>query len=70
VITEHIQRFMSMTDEEFINHAQYYRRFRGVSSYEHTYNIDYITKRANTLGYNFTAGCCNKYYITKNDNQI
>jgi hypothetical protein len=70
VITEHIQRFMSMTDEEFINHAQYYRRFRGVSTYEHTYNIDYITKRAHTLGYNFTAGCCNKYYLTKNDNQI
>lgn len=70
MITEHIQRYMSMADDEFIHHAQYYRRFKGVTSYEHTYNIDYITKRAQTLGYNFTAGCCNKYYLTKNDNQI
>lgn len=65
MITEHIQRYQSMTDIEFLKHAGYYKRFKNVTKYEHTYNVDYITQRCLSLGYNFVQGCCGQYSLEK-----
>lgn len=67
--TDHINRWNSMIDNEFLSNIMYYRRFKGVSSLEHSINLDYIVKRCDRLGYDFVPGCCNKYSLIKKMNQ-
>lgn len=69
-MTDHIQRYMSMTDTDFLYHAKFYRRFKGMSKVDHMSNIEYINDRCKQLGYILVAGCCNNYNVVKNDIQI
>jgi hypothetical protein len=63
--TDHINRWNGMNDSEFIDSARHYRRFRHVNTTEHSINIDYLVKRCDSLGYDFTPGCCGKFTVTK-----
>lgn len=65
--TDHINRWNLLTDNEFLQHAAIYRRFKGVSSLEHSINLDYIVKRCDRLGYDFVPACCGKYTLTKKE---
>jgi hypothetical protein len=61
--TEHIKRYDEMTDDDFLNSVKHYRRFKHVSKYDHTLNMDYINERLNKHNLQLTEGCCNKFYI-------
>ena len=63
--TDHINRWSAMTDTDFLNNIKIYRKFKGTTTPEHSINIDYIVKRCQQLGYDFSVGCCGKNYITK-----
>jgi hypothetical protein len=65
--TDHINRWNNMTDNEFLSSIIYYRRFKNVSSLEHSINIDYVVKRCTNLGYDFTSACCGRFTLTKKD---
>jgi hypothetical protein len=67
--TDHINRWNNMTDEEFLSVCKHYRKFKGVVAVEHSININYIVKRCQNLGYEFSVGCCGRNYITKKDGQ-
>jgi hypothetical protein len=68
--TDHINRWNSMTDNDFLSSIIYYRRFKNVSSLEHSINLDYVVKRLNRLGYDFSPACCGKYTLTKKEGAI
>lgn len=67
IVTEHITRWREQNDIDFISSAKNYRRFKNVTSYEHSFNIDYLTKRCNELGYDFVPACCGKFTISKKE---
>lgn len=69
-MTDHIQRYMSMTDSDFLYHAKFYRRFSGMTKADHIANLEYISNRCKELGYTLVEGCCNNYSVVKNDIQI
>lgn len=63
--TDHINRWNLMSDDEFLDHAKIYRRFKNVSGLEHNINLDYIVKRCQKLGYTVEPACCGKHNIVK-----
>lgn len=67
--TDHINRWNILTDDEFLAIVKIYRKFKGMAALEHSINIDYITKRCQRLGYDFSVGCCGRNYLTKIDGQ-
>ena len=67
--TDHINRWNAMNDTDFLNNIKLYRKFKGIVPLEHSINIDYIIKRCQQLGYDFSVGCCGRNYLTKRDGQ-
>lgn len=67
--TDHINRWNELNDYAFLESIRWYRKFKGVVPLEHSINIDYITKRCQSLGYDFSVGCCGRNYITRNDTE-
>lgn len=61
--TEHIKRFDEMTEQDFLTNVKYYRRFKHISQFDHTLNMDYINGRLKKHNLQLTEGCCNKFYI-------
>jgi hypothetical protein len=65
--TDHINRWNVMSDNDFLSSIIYYRRFKNVSSLEHSINVDYVVKRCDRLGYNFGSACCGKFTLSKKE---
>lgn len=63
--TEHINRWNSMDDKTFLEHAVYYRKFKNMQALEHSINLDYLNKRLDSLGYFLQPGCCGRNSIVK-----
>lgn len=62
-MTEHIQRFATLNDNDFIKQVKYYRKFNNVSDIDHVKNLEYINARLQKHGLVLSSGCCKKYYL-------
>jgi len=69
-MTDHIDRYEQMDDKTFLEHAKYYRKFKNMTNQDHKDNIQYVTDRLNNLGYIFTEGCCNHFYIERKQDEV
>lgn len=61
--TIHIQRYIDMDEQCFLDSVKHYKRTKHISKHDHLLNIEYINNRLIKHNLELTEGCCNNFDI-------